>query len=209
VLFDRIGWNELVWMPQMVPSDGHVFNKPDLIGMLERKVGKLGPFIIIHTSDDNNVDAYRGKTNRCGFLNALHDFFKIILPCYFLKFQGMQGVEADVDTMDTGFVNGPRPIFKEDPVGSQANVQEGFYLANLADQINKTFSHQGLSAGEADLSDPSGCSGLDQCNDFLIGQYIAVFEEVEALGRCAIATAQIATVRDGYPEIGDLPVMGV
>ena len=66
-----------------------------------------------------------------------------------------------------------------------------------------------LTAGEPDLPDAKGCRHF-HCGDHLIlGHHLVMAPLAHALGGHTVATAQIALIRKGDPEICDIPAQSV
>jgi hypothetical protein len=88
-------------------------------------------------------------------------------------------------------------------VGGHGQVAHPGHLADQAGQLHDPALDQGLPSGKADLGQSQAHRGAHHLHDLLVAQEVFVPPQRHALLRQAIATAQVALVRDGNAQVID------
>ena len=118
----------------------------------------------------------------------------------------VQGVQADVDTVDTGFQQLGQLLGQQDAVGGQGDSFDAGDGPDGRHQLVELGPHQGFAAGETNMGDAQGGELLHQPGDLFIGENGAVGETLHARLRHTVDAPEVAAVRDGNPQIVDVPL---
>ena len=118
----------------------------------------------------------------------------------------VQGIQTDVDTVDTGFQQLGQLLGQKNAVGGQGDSLDAGDGPDGRHQLVQLGPHQGLAAGEANMGDAQGGKLFHQPGDLFIGEDGAVGQTLHARLRHAVDAAEVAAVRNGNPQIMDFPL---
>ena len=178
-------------------THGHVFDKADMERVGEAQAGKVFDLVVIKAVYDHDVYLHRLKAVRKGGLNPCPHLFEFISPGDVGESFGFQCIEAYINAAQSCPCQGTCVFRQQDAVRGQAHVSDSRDYGDSLDEVNHPFAHQGFAAGQADLRYAVAGKDLNDPEDFLIGEQVAVPQQLHPFFGHTVATAQIAPVGDG------------
>src|SRR4029078_992970 len=160
--------------------------------------------INIAQRDSVNLDLEPGLV---GGPDAAHHLREVAAARNVLELHRIERVERHVDALDAASCKVRCEPLELAAIGRERELIERVGIEmprHRLDQPDNIPRAQRLSSGEAHFPHALGDEGACQPVEFLKRQQFALLEELH-LFRHAIDAAEIATVRDGYPQIGDPP----
>ena len=119
---------------------------------------------------------------------------------------GVDGVQRDVDPVQPGRSETGRALRQPDPVGGQRDLGPRRQRRRRGDDVLEVRDHQRFATGEPDAGDAEPGHRDPQQPDQLVGRQLLIARQpVQALGRHAIGTAQIAQIGQRHPQIARDP----
>ena len=155
--------------------------------------------------DGHDIDLDRGKAGFLGLPDSREDGPELPAPRDLCIFVGVQRIETDVDPADSRGIKPLRAAFQEDAVRRQADVVQFRYPPEGGDELHDPPADQRLAAGDPDLGDPFPRRDPDDPVDLLIAEDVVVADPGNAFLGHAVGAAEVAAVRDGNPQIIDIP----
>ena len=122
---------------------------------------------------------------------------------------GTEGVQADVQPVHPRLPQGSGQPGERSAVGGQTEFLNALQSGDSPADVQDPPADQGLAAGEPDLPDSQGCGLPDDLHQLLHRADLIVGTLRHALRRHTVAASEIAQVRDGQAQIGDLPGAGI
>jgi len=120
-----------------------------------------------------------------------------------LEFGGIERIEADVDAAEAGGDEAVAAFGQEMAVGGHGEVfdAKGMETSNV---VLDTIADERLAAGDADFADAQAQEDAGETVELRPGENFAVIAVVFRVGGAAVHATEIAPIRDGDAEIGDL-----
>ena len=139
-------------------AERHELDEPDVKRVVEGEPGQVCNFVVVHPAHGHRVKLYGAQPSFTGGFNASPDLMEAILARDEGVFVRFEGIETDIDALDSRPAQIFGETFEQDAVGGDADA---FHLRNIADvltQIENVLPDQGFPTRDADLGD-AGSSG--------------------------------------------------
>ena len=120
---------------------------------------------------------------------------------------GLQGVEGDIDPVETCFYEALQVLLQQKAVGGHGHVLEAEVL-EPADKLHHAPAHQGFAAGYADFRHAELEAGFGEGEHLFEGQDLALILELDVFGHAVLA-AEVAAVGYRDPQVVHLTVVRV
>ncbi len=167
--------------------------------------GKVDDLVVVETADDDHVELDGLQTGGPGCLDAGPDVLEPVAAGDAGEALGPQGIEADVDALQTGPGQVAGVVGQEGAVGRHRQVVDAGNGRDHAHEIGQAQPGEGLAAGEPHLADAQLGGGANDEGQLFVAQDLAMVVLVNALGRHAVDAAQVAAVGDRYAQVVDGP----
>ena len=141
------------------------------------------------------------KPHGMGGVNGLPDLIEMIAARDFGEALAPEGVEADIEALDTGRSQGFQIGLQQNPVGGQGNVAEPLQLAEFLKEGKEVPADQGLSSRDADFGYAKRDADAQDAQNFLVAQDVLVGHAGNGFPRDTIGAPQIAAICDRNPQI--------
>src|SRR5699024_308669 len=121
--------------------------------VFDTEAQQVGGLVVVHVAHEDGVDLDRGESGVgcCG--QAVEDVGQAAPPGELLEDLGLQSVEGDVDTVETGLGQGTRGARQPGGVGGQRRARTGPQGGGTGEDIGQAAAQKRFTAGEADLVD--------------------------------------------------------
>ena len=163
-------------------TDRHQFDKADDVRFLSRQFDEVGKFIIVKSAQGHHVELHGSQSHSLRRFNPRQYSVEISAPGDLCKLVRIHRIDADIDTIYTGFLEIFRHIGKQNTVRGNSDFVDPIDSVNLSDQIHDSVTYQRLAAGEAHFGDSHLCGRLRQPYDFFEGQNLLLRNDILKTG---------------------------
>src|SRR5882724_4062932 len=203
-LLDFRGGDDEIPRPVAVGIEGHEFDEAHDDTALAGKFREGFDFIVIESADEDGVH-FGGREARflSGF-DAVHDLGERFGTRDVFESGRVERIEADVDATETG---GDEPVAafgEEVAVGGHGEVFDAEGMKRGA-VIVDAVADEWLTAGDANFANAEMQEDASEAVELGPGEDFIVVAIVFRVGGAAVDAAEIAAVRDGDAQVGDLP----
>jgi hypothetical protein len=107
---------------QVVRSERHILNEPDMIGIFKRKSGKVNQFIVVQAFDHHHVDLDGMESHFPRPLDPFQDQLETIDARDLFKSVPPKGVQTDVEPFDAACPQHVQLFLEKNPVRGQRDI---------------------------------------------------------------------------------------
>src|SRR5438128_1567259 len=175
--------------------------------MLTRKLDERQDVVIIYATFNNGVQFNRLKAVLLCSENALEHPIQVASLCDAPELVRIQGVQADIDSLQTRPFERLNFLCQKCTVRGQAEVFEPLNGGKLFNQAVKTLSHERLTACQPNFLHSELHEQSCQSGDFFKRQDLLLVNPCVLIERHAIAATEIASVGHRNSEVCDRPVI--
>lgn len=113
---------------------------------------------------------------------------------------GVQGIQRDVDAVQSGLSQRNRLTVESDAVGGDGNVRARRQAGDGGNELLQVLEYQRLTTGESNAVNPEACHGdPDESDVFIGGEQCLAAQPVQSFGGHTVGAAQIAPVGQRHP----------
>src|SRR5699024_5997511 len=143
----------------------------------------------------DGVDLHRIESGGLRSVDALEHTAEEGTSGHGLEGLGIDGVERDVDAVETGLLECGGPFVETDRVRRQGDIWPRLQCGDYGDDLVDVLAGQRLTAGETDLIDTELLNGdAHEAHDLVTGHRGIPGHELDAFGGHAVGAAQIAEI---------------
>ena len=180
-----------------VGGDGHLFDKPERDTPCGGE-GEEGKDLIEGFAHGDGVDLQGDAQGERG-VDPGKDHLQTVHSGQFAERGAIEGVQADVDSLNRGLLESGSGLLQEVAVG--CHVEGGEERGGLDKEGKDPFSNQRFTAGDPHLSDPPGGKEGEKVENILVAEDSLVGDEREGFVGVAVTATEGTTVGDGDTNI--------
>ena len=189
-------------------ADGHVFDKAQVDGAVEREP-REGRHILVESAHDNAVDLNGLKAPNQRRVDASHGLLEPTQARDLSKERRVERVERDVDAVKPRVFELRRQLGQQGAVGGKRDVLDLRDRADVANKRDDTAADQRLAARQAHAANALPRHQAHKAGNLLGAEKLIVCAGCHAIGRHAVNAAEIALVGNGNAQVVDIAAKAV
>ena len=201
---DFRGGDDEITRPVAVGIEGHEFDEAHDDTAVAGKLREGFDFIVIESADEDGVHFGGREARFLGGFDAVHDLGERFGTRDAFESGRVERIEADVDAAKTGGDQAIAALGEQMAVGGHREVFDAQSM-ETRDVVLDAVANQRLTAGDADLANAEMQEDASEAVELGPGEDFIVVAIVFRVGGAAVDAAEIAAVRDGDAQVGDLP----
>ena len=138
-----------------------------------------------------------------GYDDALHYRGEGFGPGDALEFLGIERIKADIDAAQASGDEPVAPFGQQVAVGGHGEVLDAEGV-ETSDKVLNAIANERLATGDAYFADAEAEKDRGKPVEFWPGENFVVIAIVFRVGRAAINAPEVAAIRDGDAQVGDL-----
>src|SRR5580704_7252831 len=197
------GGNYKIARPVAVGVQWHELDEAHDHTALAREQRESFDLIVIDAAHQDGIHFCGGQARFLRRVDAVHHRGERFRARDAFEFAGVQRIQADVDAPQPG---GDQPVAtfrKQMSVGSHGKVFDAQGM-EARDVVLDAFAHQRLTTRDANLAYAEAQKDFREAIELGPGENFIMVAIVLRIGGAAIDAAEIATIRDGDAQVGDL-----
>src|SRR5216683_846523 len=202
-LVDVRGGHDKAARPVAVGIERHKFDKAHDDAGFAGVQSKGFYFVVVQAADQDGVHLGGRQARFLGDIDTVHHGGKGLGSGDAFEFGGIERIEADIDAAETGGQEPVAPFGKQVAVGGHGEVLDAEGM-EARDVVLDAFADERLAAGDADFTDAQAEKNPSKTVELGPGENFVVFAVVFRVSGAAVNAAEIAAVRDGDAQVGDL-----
>src|SRR5882672_6200532 len=203
-LLDFRGGDDEIARPVAVGIERHEFDETHDNAAVAGKFREGFDFIVIESADEDGVHFGGREARFLGGLDAVPDLGERFGTRDAFESGGVERIEADVDATETGGDEPVAALGEQVAVGGHGEVFDAESM-QACDVVFDAVADERLTAGDTDFANAEVQEDASEAVELGPGKDLAVVAIVFRVGGAAVDAAEIAAVRDGDAQVGDLP----
>jgi hypothetical protein len=198
---DARGRHDLLALPCVLRVQRHVLDEADLVAGLAGPPCELHDLVVVGAADHHAVDLDRGEAGRLGRFHPREDLLQGVAPGHLGEAVSQARVAGDGRAIDPRRGQRSRQPVEEHPVRRERDVEVRTDLAEHPDQHGEIRANERLAARDLQAADTQSDEDSEHPGELFEREDLVLREPGEALGRHAVGAPEVATVRDGDPQV--------
>src|SRR6266850_460319 len=199
----RSGDDEIA-RPVAVRIERHKFDETHDNAALAGKFREGFDFVVVESADEDGVHFGGSEPRFLGGFDAPHDRGERLCAGDAFESGRVERIEADVDATETGGDQAVAAFGEQMAIGGHGEVFDAESM-KASEEILDTVANQRFTAGDANFANAEMQEDASEAVELGPGKNLVVVAIVFRVGGAAVDAAEVAAIRDGDAQVGDLP----